>query len=281
MAEVWRGTRSSRAGFIWGVRCEGVFVNQRPVRGLLEVLQQIPDPRGREGQRHPLSAMLAALICATWCGFRGLRPTIRWLDLHGVKMWHLLGFRRTPPVRQTFANLLARIDVEVLERVLNEFVAQLDLPEVAEESVNRNHAVIEESGIEVWDGKTLRGTRQAERRAEQLLVRMDLILGRVVSSHAIPSETNEIQQASTLVGNLVLHGKLVIADALYCQREFCQGLVDQQADYVVTVKLNQPQLLRDVEQAFVTPRSFSPLCRAAGGSETADGPYVREKSRSI
>jgi len=247
----------------------------------LEVLQQIPDPRGREGQRHPLSAMLAALICATWCGFRGLRPTIRWLDLHGVKMWHLLGFRRTPPVRQTFANLFARIDVEVLERVLNEFVAQLDLPEVAEESVNRNHAVIEESGIEVWDGKTLRGTRQAERRAEQLLVRMDLILGRVVSSHAIPSETNEIQQASTLVGNLVLHGKLVIADALYCQREFCQGLVDQQADYVVTVKLNQPQLLRDVEQAFVTPRSFSPLCRAAGGSETADGPYVREKSRSI
>src|SRR6185369_1557318 len=161
MAEVWRGTRSSRAGFIWGVRCEGVFVNQRPVRGLLEVLQQIPDPRGREGQRHP---------------------------------W--------------------------------------------------NHAVIEESGIEVWDGKTLRGTRQADRRAEQLLVRMDLILGRVVSSHAIPSETNEIQQASTLVGNLVLHGKLVIADALYCQREFCQGLVDQQADYVVTVKANQPQLLR-------------------------------------
>ncbi|MCX7420884.1 MAG: ISAs1 family transposase [Planctomycetia bacterium] len=29
-------------------------------------------------------------------------------------------------------------------------------------------------------------------------------------------------------------------------------------DYLVTVKGNQPQLLRDVEQAFVIPRSFSP-----------------------
>jgi len=256
-------------------------VNQRPVRGLLEVLQQIPDPRGREGKRHPLSAMLAALICATWCGFRGLRPTVRWLDLHGVKMWHLLGFRRTPPVRQTFANLLAHIDVDVLERVLTEFVAQLDLPEVAQEAVNRDHAVVEESDIEVWDGKTLRGTRDTERRAEQLLVRMDLILGRVVSSHAIPPETNEIQRAQTLVRNLVLHGKLVIADALYCQREFCQGLIDQQGDYVVTVKSNQPQLLRDVEQAFVIPRSFSPLCCAGSGGEAADGPHVREESRSI
>ena len=256
-------------------------MNQRPVRGLLEVLQQIPDPRGREGKRHPLSAMLAALICATWCGFRGLRPTIRWLDLHGVTMWHLLGFRRTPPVRQTFANVLARLDVEVLERVLTEFVAQLDLPESAEESVTRNHASPQADDIEVWDGKTLRGTRDTERRAEQLLVRMDLILGRVVSSHAIPRETNEIQQAFTLVRNLVLHGKVVIADALYCQREFCQGLIDQQADYVVTVKPNQPQLLRDVEQAFVIPRSFSPLCRAAGGRETTDGPHVRKESRSI
>lgn len=256
-------------------------MNQCPVRGLLEVLQQIPDPRGREGQRHPLSAMLAALICATWCGFRGLRPTVRWLELRGVKMWHLLGFRRMPPVRQTFANLLARIDVEVLERVLMEFIAQLDLPEVAAETRHGGRAVVEKSDIEVWDGKALRGTREAEQRAEQLLVRMDLILGRVVSSHAIPSETNEIQQAYTLVRNLVLHGKLVIADALYCQREFCQGLIDQQGDYLVTVKSNQPQLLRDVEKAFVIPRSFSPLCRAAGGREAANRPHVREESRSV
>ena len=62
--------------------------------------------------------MLAAVVCATLCGFRGIRPVVHWLDLHGVGMWHLLGFRRKPPVRQTFANVLAEIDPDVLEAVL-------------------------------------------------------------------------------------------------------------------------------------------------------------------
>lgn len=96
-------------------------MSDQPVRGLLEILQQIPDPRGREGLRHPMSAMLAAVICATFCGFRGLRQTVRWLEIHGVAMWHLLGFRRKPPVRQTYAELLKEIDVEALERTLREF----------------------------------------------------------------------------------------------------------------------------------------------------------------
>jgi hypothetical protein len=239
-------------------------VTNLPVGGLLEHLQRIPDPRGREGKRHPLSAMLAAVVCATLCGFRGLRPTVRWLKLHGVEMWHLLGFTRTPPVRQTYANLLAQVDPEILEQVLLEFVEQLDLSEVAgQAAVGKLSASPPGSPtVEIWDGKYLRGTRQGEQRAEQLLVRMELALGRVLSSKAVPRDTNEVPVAWELARNLVLKGKLVVVDAAFCQQDFCQAVVDQQGDYLVTVKGNQPQLLRDVEQAFVTPRGFSPLRRA-------------------
>ena len=79
-------------------------------RGLLECLQPVPDPRRRLGRRHPLSAVLAAVVCATLCGFRGIRPVVHWPELHGVGMWHLLGFRRKLPVRQSFADVLAEID---------------------------------------------------------------------------------------------------------------------------------------------------------------------------
>jgi predicted transposase YbfD/YdcC len=61
------------------------------------------------------------------------------------------------------------------------------------------------------------------------------------------------------VRRLLLTGKLIVADAAYCQREICQEIVDKEGDYLVTVKDNQPQLRRDIEQAFVIPRSFSPL----------------------
>lgn len=241
-----------------------------PARGLLEVLQRVPDPRGRTGRRHPLSAMLAAVVCATWCGFRGIRPVVQWLELHGVEMWHLLGFRRKPPVRQTFANVLAEVDPERLEQVLCELIEQLDLPACADAAAGPTAAntspsttsSLAPSDVEIWDGKTLRGTRGGERRAEQLLIRIQHTLAKVLSSTAIPRDTNESKTAFDLVRRLVLKGKLIVGDAAYCQREICETIVEKEADYLVTVKQNQPQLLRDIEQAFVIPEGFSPLCRA-------------------
>lgn len=230
----------------------------QPVAGLLEVLQQVPDPRGREGVRHPLSALLAAVVCATFCGFRGFRQTVQWLKLHGVTMWHLLGFRRQPPCRQTFANVLAELDADQLEQMLLAFVDQLELPEDGSSS-GRPTKSATAFDVEIWDGKTLRGTRNGDRRAEQVLVRMQSALSKVLASTAIPADTNEAATALELVRSLVLKGKLIVADAAYCQREWCQAVIDSGGDYLVTVKGNQQNLLRDIEQAFVISEGFPPL----------------------
>lgn len=235
-------------------------MSQSPAGGLLEVLQRVPDPRGRYGKRHPLSAMLAAVVCSTLCGFRGFQPVVQWLELHGPAMWHLLGFRRKPPVRQTYANVLAELDPELLEALLLEFVEQCgvsEVPPVPSASAITNS--VEPLDTEIWDGKTLRGTRRGDQRAEQVLVRMQRALGKILSSHAIPTNTNETAVALELVQRLILKGKLIVADAAYCQRELCEAVLEKQGDYLVTVKGNQPQLLRDVQQAFVISEGFSPL----------------------
>lgn len=261
-------------------RCwEGFTVIQSPAAGLLEVLQRVPDPRGRYGKRHPLSAMLAAVVCSTLCGFRGFQPVVQWLELHGSAMWHLLGFRRKPPVRQTYANLLAKLDVDQLEAALREFVEQCGLlEESASSSVPENS--LAPIDVEIWDGKTLRGTRKGDQRAEQVLARMQRALGQILASHAIPANTNETAVALELAKRLILKGKLIVADAADCQREFCEAVVQQEADYLVTVKGNQPQLLRDIEQAFVIPEGFSPLSSAAIAGATANGFDDGEESRS-
>jgi len=195
--------------------------------------------------------MLAALVCATLSGFRSLRSLEQWFILVEAPVWHLLGFTRKPPRRQAYANLLARIDPQALEQVLLEFVDQLAPAPSAESPPIPD--------VEVWDGKTLRGTRTDETRAQQVLVRMHLLLQRVISSEVIPPETNEAKTAYQLVKDLVLKGKLIVADAAYCQRDFCQEITQKEGDYPVTVKDNQPQLHRDIELAFVIPRGFSPL----------------------
>lgn len=248
---------------------EGFAVSHSPAEGLLEVLQRVPDPRGRYGKRHPLSAMLAAVVCSTLCGFRGFQPVVQWLELHGPAMWHLLGFRRKPPVRQTYANVLAELDPELLEALLLEFVEQcgaFESPSVLSATTSpatpTSSAMtnpVASTEVEIWDGKTLRGTRRGDQRAEQVLVRMQRALGKILASKAIPANTNEPTVALEWVKRLVLKGKLIVADAIYCQRELCEAVLQKEADYLVTVKGNQPQLLRDIEQAFVIPEGFSPL----------------------
>lgn len=225
-------------------------MESQPARGLLDVLQQVLDPRGRKGQRHACAAMLAVMICATMSGYGGFRPALRWLKAQGLSFWHALGGTRSFPSRGAFQNLLAEIDPDRLYATLRKFIEEIGVP-LSEGSAD---------DVEVWDGKILRGTRSRHAKTEQLLVRFDLALGSTLSTTRIESQTNEIKAAQTLLLDLMLKGKIVVGDAIYCQREICQEIVDQQGFYLFTVKDNQPQLHRDIQQAFVIPEGFSPLC---------------------
>ncbi len=164
------------------------------------------------------------------------------------------------------------LDPELLETLLLEFVEQSGVfespsgPSVTTSSATPNP--VRPTDVEIWDGKTLRGTRKGDQRAEQVLVRMQRTLGKILASHAIPANTNEPAVALELVKRLVLKGKLIVADAIYCQRELCEAVLHKEADYLVTVKGNQPQLLRDIEQAFVILEGFSPLSSAAIAGST-------------
>ncbi|HEV2968489.1 MAG TPA: transposase family protein, partial [Pirellulales bacterium] len=60
-----------------------------PAGDLLEDLQQIRDPRGLQGRRHSLAAMLAAVVCGLLCGARGYAPIAQWLHAQPVEVWHL------------------------------------------------------------------------------------------------------------------------------------------------------------------------------------------------
>jgi predicted transposase YbfD/YdcC len=63
----------------------------------------------------------------------------------------------------------------------------------------------------------------------------------------------ELSVAPQLLKVLPLQGKLVTADALHCQREFCQQIRAGGGHYLIIVKGNQPTLYRDIELLFEEP----------------------------
>lgn len=63
----------------------------------------------------------------------------------------------------------------------------------------------------------------------------------------------ELESAHELISMVELREKLVTGDALYCQRRFCEQVVEAGGDYLVIVKANQAQLYEDIRTAFELP----------------------------
>jgi hypothetical protein len=225
-------------------------LSSAPAGTLLDYLQQIPDPRGRQGRRHRLAAMLAAVVCGLLCGARGYAPIAQWLHAQPVEVWHLLGFLRRPPKKGAFRKLLMRIAPQAFEEAVGRWVDGL-LAQLSKPSQPRPVAI---------DGKTLCGTLQPHQRTVHLLAAFDHQTGYVLSQTPVDDKTNEAKTALELLKGLVLQGRVITGDALFCQRDVCQVIVDSGGDYFLIVKDNQPTLRNDIAADFQP--AFSPLYRA-------------------
>jgi hypothetical protein len=220
---------------------------------LFDLLAQIPDPRGRRGRRHPLPAMLTTIVCAILTGARGYRAIAHWVRSQPPTVWQWLGFHRKPPCSNSFRNLLLALKPEVLEAILRQWMtAVVQLP------------VSDAIQSIAMDGKTLCNTLAAHERNVHLLSLLDQATGGVLSQQAVPPTTNEAKTALDILKTIVLKGRLVTGDAIFCQRELCKEIVDSGGNYLFVVKDNQPELKAAVAADFRP--GFSPRHREAATS---------------
>ena len=122
----------------------------------------------------------------------------------------------------------------------------------------------EESRGTSLDGKTLCNTLATHERNMHLISLLDQALGGVLSQQAVDPSTNEAKAALDLLTTIILQGRLITGDAMFCQREVCQQIVDSGGDYLFVVKNNQPELKVSIEAEF-QPR-FSPHDRASAAT---------------
>ena len=122
------------------------------------------------------------------------------------------------------------------------------------------------------DGKTLKGSRDGELPAQHLLSAYAPQVQAVVAQMRIQATTNEHKAALQLLGMLPLTGKVVVGDAIFCQRDLAQQVVEQGGDYVFVVKDNQRGLETDVAAGLgfeEAARSIAAAFSPRGGVPTA------------
>ena len=217
---------------------------QRPSVSIMDHFADLKDPRIERSKRHQLLDIIAIAICAVICGADS------WVhvELFGrSKEEWFRTFLKLPngiPSHDTFGDVFARLDSEQFQRCFMQWsqaVADLMPGEVV-----------------AIDGKTAR--RSHDQRAGKAAIHLvsawasanTLTLGQVKTEE----KSNEITAIPQLLELLELKGCIVTIDAMGCQKEIAQGILDREADYVLAVKENQGRLYADVRDLFEGAEAF-------------------------
>ncbi|VAX38015.1 Transposase, partial [hydrothermal vent metagenome] len=67
---------------------------------------------------------------------------------------------------------------------------------------------------------------------------------------AVEEGSNEITAVPKLLELLELSGAVVTLDAMHCQTNTAQKIREKEADYILTVKGNQPTLQKTIQELF-------------------------------
>jgi predicted transposase YbfD/YdcC len=181
---------------------------------------------------------VAIAICAVVCGAES------WTDLEEygkAKQAWLETFLSLPngiPSHDTFARVLARLEPQQMQECFLSWiraVSQLTLGEVV-----------------AIDGKELRHSydQATGKRAIAMVSAWASTNRLVLGQRKVDEKSNEITAIPQLLQVLALSGCTVTIDAMGCQKEIANAIVDRGADYVLALKANQPNLYEDVQWLF-------------------------------
>jgi hypothetical protein len=179
------------------------------MKSLREALAGISDYR--DDPEYSLEGVLSLICLALLCGCDGLHEIERFGQQHRWELSSRFGFRRDKmPKYGTIRRVLNQVDEGAFTAVVSGW---------GQEVLN----ACEQVAVAI-DGKTLRGTRQAEQPAIQVISALGHELRLVLGQVQVPKGTNEITAIFTLLTGLVLEGRGVTVDALLTQREIAEAI---------------------------------------------------------
>jgi predicted transposase YbfD/YdcC len=209
-----------------------------PANGLGQYFAEVTDPRNEHNIRHPLLTIMTIAICGVVGG------ADNWVDIemfgNAKASWFetFLDLPHGIPSHDTFGRVFRHID-----------------PEEFQTSFQRwTQSIYERTRGEVMavDGKTLRRSKDGTlgKDALEMVSVWASENNLVLAQDKIEATTNEITAIPELLRLLDLEGCVVTIDAIGCQTEIAETVVDQGADYVLAVKDNQATLREDIQAAF-------------------------------
>lgn len=209
-----------------------------PIASLEHYFADLDDPRIDRTKLHKLLDIMVIAICAIICGADD------WVAVEtfgNAKHNWLKKFLELPngiPSHDTFGRVFGALDPDQFRSCFLNWISAV--------------SEITQDQVIAIDGKTLRRShdRVLGKKAIVMVSAWATANGLVLGQMKVDDKSNEITAIPELLQVLEISGCIITIDAMGCQKEIAADIVEQNADYVLSLKENHGNLYEDVELLF-------------------------------
>jgi len=190
----------------------------------------IDDERSQADVKHPLIDILKLVMIAVLCGMDELEKIIEY------------GKNKIEFLRKEF-----NIEKIPSKSTLTRVFAMLNPKWLSLSIVGILQTLIKEKPTQIMlDGKAIKST-DAIKSIEKMMniVTAYTDTGISLAQITVDSKSNEIPAVRELIDMLDIQGMVLTMDAMHCQKETMEKIVDNLGDYVVQLKANQGKFYED------------------------------------
>ena len=211
--------------------------------GITEYFEEVEITREYDGYYYSIAESITIVVLGSICGLKNVSQIHQWAESERVSgfLKEKFGINRIPCYYWLLC-LMKMIKPESLNSCFERWVRSI-MPETAE---GKTIAL---------DGKTICSTSKMEKYESPLhIVSAQLSeLGLTLAQRSVDGKSNEIPAVQELLKELNIKGSVVVADALNCQKDTADIVIDKEADYLLCVKDNHPNLKKDIEDYVQDP----------------------------
>jgi predicted transposase YbfD/YdcC len=232
----------------------------------LHYFRDMPDERQPWKVDYPMAEILLLSLLAVLAGAETFCDIARFGEKKIALLRRFRPFAKGTPAHDHLGDIFATLDAAAFQLCFVAWVGALTKTPAE---------------VIAIDGKTSRRTYQSKGSKEAIHVvsafaaRQRLVLAQV----KVNEKSNEIVAIPALLDMMEIEGAVVTIDAMGCQRNIAQKIIDKKADYIFSLKGNQGTLRDDVEVFAKEQKACGFKDTKISTHETVDADHGRIETR--
>lgn len=192
--------------------------------------EDVDDPRSQRNQRHSFITLIGSTFLSVLSGIDSFSGMQDFVEMHLEQLSEYFDFPAGVPSHDTYRRFWGALSPTQFNKSFYEFTKSLE--KITGKIIS-------------LDGKTIRNS--GKDKALHIVSAWCSANQLVLAQEKVAAKSNEISAIPKILDLLVLNDRIVTIDAMGAQREICQKIIDNEGDYVISLKGNQGNLHKDVK----------------------------------